>query len=291
LLLGVAAFGAACLWMIASGARSADLGPLEFRTLTKKVLGFGGPFWVGSLKQATFTAASYGALLLIFLIKHARQPLRDPFFIAAGLCVLLYLVFPENYGMDWRWLLFAYYLPFCLVTANAVPESPKILALTLLFCLINTSVTASRVITIDWELDDYDAVLRQIPCGSRLLELANFPAGRVDVYGQYAFWHVIRNDGRVFRIWSYYEGGNHKAPFYGAQMRHFTADRRPYIWDGHKPLDWLRIAADYDYIVLVTEDKALREDVSTHARRELTVGAVSLYELDTSRMLSSEPGG
>jgi hypothetical protein len=288
LLLAVTAFGAAWLWMIASGARSADLGPLEFRTLTSKVSGFGGLLWILSLKQALFTAASYGTLLLIFLIKHARKPLHDPFFIAAGLFVLLYLVFPENFDMDGRWLALAYYLPFCLVSANFLPENPKILALALLLCLINTSVIANGVITIDRELDDYDAVLRQVPRGSRLLELANRP-GRVDVYGQYAFWHVIRNDGRVSRIWSYYDKGNHKTPFYHAQLRHFTADWRPYIWDRVEPLDWQRIAADYDYIVLVTEDKALREDVSTHARQELTVGAVSLYVLDPSSPLSSQP--
>jgi hypothetical protein len=289
LLLGVTAFGAAWWWMIASGARPADLGSaLAFRTLTGKIEGFGGQFWVFSLKQAVFTAASYGALLLIFLIKHTRQPLRDPFFIAAGLCVFLYLVFPVNFGMDFRWLLFGYYLPFCLVAANASPESPKILAFALLLCLINTSVIANGVITIDPELDNYDAVLRQIPRGSRLLELANRPR-RVDVYGQYAFWHLIRNDGRVSRIWSYFENGNHKTPFYHPQLRHFTADWRPYIWDGVKPLDWQRIAADYDYIVLITEDKALREDVSTHARRELTVGAVSLYVLNSSSLLSSRP--
>jgi hypothetical protein len=288
LLLAVTAFGAAWLWMIASGARSADLGPLEFRTLTSKVSGFGGLLWILSLKQALFTAASYGTLLLIFLIKHARKPLHDPFFIAAGLFVLLYLVFPENFDMDGRWLALAYYLPFCLVSANFLPENPKILAFALLLCLINTSVIANGVITIDRELDDYDAVLRQVPRGSRLLELANRP-GRVDVYGQYAFWHVIRNDGRVSRIWSYYDKGNHKTPFYHAQLRHFTADWRPYIWDRVEPLDWQRIAADYDYIVLVTEDKALREDVSTHARQELTVGAVSLYVLDPSSPLSSQP--
>jgi hypothetical protein len=102
----------------------------------------------------------------------------------------------------------------------------------------------------------------------------------VDVYGQYAFWHLIRNDGRDSRIWSYYDKGNHKTPFYHPQLRHFTADGRPYIWDRVKPLDWQRIAADYDYIVLVTEDNALRKEVSTHACRELTVGAISLYVLD-----------
>jgi hypothetical protein len=290
LLLGLTAFGAAWWWMIASGARSADLGPLEFRTLTGKIWGFGGPFWVYSLKQATFTAASYGALLLIFLIKHVRHPLRNPFFIAAGLCVLLYLVFPENFGMDSRWVLFAYYLPFCLVAANALPETPKILALALVLCLINTSVIANGVITVDRKLDDYDAVLRQIPRGSRLLELANRP-GRVDVYGQYAVWHLIRNDGRVSKMRSYYEKGNDQDPFYAPQLRYFTADWRPYIWDGVKPLDWQRITTDYDYIVLVTEETALREDVSSHARWELTVGAISLYVVDSSGLLPSQPQG
>lgn len=279
LLLGLTVFGAAWWWMTASEERSADiLGPLEFRSLTRKLLGFGGLFWVLSLKQGAFTAASYGALLLIFLIKHARKPLRDPFFIAAGVCVLLYLAFPPaKLNLDWRWLFLAYYLPFCLVAVNTSPESPKILALALLLLLINTAVIANGVITIDRELDDYDAVLRQIPRGSRLLELAN-PAGRVNVYGQYAFWHLIRNDGRVSRIWSY-DMGNREHPVYQPHLQHFIATWRPYTWDGVKPLDWQRIATDYDYIVLVTDDKSLRKDVSIHARRELTVGAVSLYDL------------
>ena len=285
LLLGSTAFGAAWWWMTASGERStAILGPLEFRSLTRKLLGFGGLLWVLSLKQGAFTAASYGALLLIFLMKHARQLLRDPFFIAAVLCVLLYLVFPGSYGMDWRWLLFAYYLPFCLAGANASPESPKILALALLFCLINTSVIANGVITIDRELDDYDAVLRLIPRGSRLLELAN-PPRRVNIYSQYAFWHLMRNDGRVSSAFD--DMGNRKEPVF--VLQHVIANWRPYTWDGVKPLDWQRITTDYDYIVLVTDDKPLREDVSVHARRELTVGAVSLYVVDLSSLSSSQP--
>jgi hypothetical protein len=286
LVLGLTGFGTAWWWMTASGERIADtLGSWEFRTLTSKIRGFGGAFWVFSLKQAVFTAASYGVLLLIFLTKHARRPLRDPFFIAAGLCTLLYLVFPANLNMDWRWLFLAYCLPFCLVAANASPESPKILTLALLFCLINTAVVANGVITIDRELDDYDAVLRQIPRGSRLLELANSP-GRVNVYGQYGFWHLIRNDGRVSRIWSY-DMGDREHPVYNPHLQHFVAHWRPYTWvnRGNKPLDWQGIAADYDYIVLVTEDKALREEVSTHAHRKLTVGAVSLYDLLPRRNL------
>jgi hypothetical protein len=287
LMLGLTAFGAAWWWMTVSGGRSAAiLGPLEFRTLIRKLLGFGGPLWVLSLQQAAFTAAGYGALLLIFLMKRARQLLRDPFFIAAGLCALLYLVFPESYGMDWRWLLFAYYLPFCLVAAKASPESPKILALALLFCLINTAVIAKGVITIDRELDDYDVVLRQIPRGSRLLELAN-PPRRVNVYSQYAFWHLIRNDGRVSS--TFYDMGNRKEPVF--VLQHFIANWRPYTWDGVKPLDWQLITTDYDYIVLVTDDKSFREDVSSHARQKLTVGAVSLYVLDSSSLLSSQPRG
>jgi hypothetical protein len=296
LLLGSTAFVAAWWWMTASGERSADIyGPLVFRTLRSKIQGFGGPLWVFSLEQAAFTAAAYGVLLLIFFVKYVRPlPLRDPFFTAAGLFVLLYIVFPTGVGpgapdTDGRWLVLAYYLPFCLVAANASPESPKILAFALLFCLINTSVIANGVITIDRELDDYDAVLRQIPRGSRLLELGN-SASRVDVYGQYAFWHLIRADGRVSRIWSY-DMGDREHPVYLPHLQHFIADWRPYIWDGVKPLDWQRIAADYDYIVLVGQDKALRKEVSTHARREITVGAVNLYMLDSSSLSSSQPRG
>jgi hypothetical protein len=187
-------------------------------------------------------------------------------------------------NMDWRWLIPAYYIPFCLVAGNASPESPKILALALLFCLINTAVIANGVVTIDRELDDYDVVLDHIPRGSRLLELAN-PSGRVSIYRQYAFWHLIRNDGRVSRIWSY-DMGESEHPVYLPHLQHFIATWRPYAWDGVKQLDWQRIAIDYDYIVLVTEDNALREDVSSHVRRELTVGAVSLYALDSPSLSS-----
>jgi hypothetical protein len=297
LLLGSAAFVTAWWWMTASGEQSANIyGPLVFRSLRSKVQGFGGPLWVFSLKQATLTATIYGILLLIFFTKHIRSPLRDPFFIAAGLFTLLYIVFPTGVGpgapdTDGRWLALAYYLPFCLVAANASPESPKILALALFLCLINTAVIANGVITIDRELDDYDAVLRQIPRGSRLLGLANFP-GRVDVYGQYGFWHLIRNDGHVSRIWSY-DMGDREHPVHLPHLQHFIANWRPYTWvnnDG-KTLDWQRIATEYDYIVLVSQDKALREEVSTHAHREITVGAVNLYGLDSSSPSSSQPRG
>jgi hypothetical protein len=83
--------------------------------------------------------------------------------------------------------------------------------------------------------------------------------------------------------------GNREHPDYQPHLQHFIATWRPYNWDLVTPLDWQQIATDYDYIVLVTDDKALREDVSSHARRELTVGAVSLYVLDSSSLLSSQP--
>jgi hypothetical protein len=296
MLLGTMAFVAAGWWMAAYGEGSFETGtPLLFRNLTSKLLGFVSAFYVFSLKQATLTAASYGALLLIFLAKHGTRPLRDPFFIAAALLTLLYLVFPLAFGpgvsdTDRRWLLLAYYLPFCLVAPKARPERLGILALALLLCLTNTAVVATGIIAIDRQLDDYDAVLRQIPRGSRLLELVT-PTGdytRVSVYGEYGFWHIIRNGGRISTIWSF-DMGDRGHPVHLPHLRHFVANWRPYTWDGTAPLDWQRIAADYDYIVLVSEDEALRAEVRAHARQELTVGAVSLYDVVPARAGRSGP--
>jgi hypothetical protein len=291
ILLGTVAFVAAWSWTAAYGNENLEtFTPLLFRGLSSKLLGLVSTYYVYSLKQAAFTAASYGALLLIFLVRHERRPLRDPFFVATVLLGLLYLVFPLAFGpavsdTDRRWLLLAYYLPFCLATPRAPPEHPAILALAFSLSLANTGIIATAVITIDHQLDNYDAVLRQTPRGSRLLQLIT-PAGdesHVSLYGQYGFWHIIRNDGRVPGIWSStMDMGDRDYQLHLPHLQHFVPLWHAYSWDGVSPLNWQRIASDYDYIILVSEDEALRAEVRAHARRELTQGAVSLYDVHPS---------
>ena len=101
----------------------------------------------------------------------------------------------------------------------------------------------------------------------------------MDVYGQYGFWHLIQNDGRVPGIWSFVNMRDRDHPTYLRHLQHFVPIWQPYSWDGIAPLDWQRIGSDYDYIVLVTDDAQLIAEVRSHSRWKLTVGAVSLYNL------------
>lgn len=286
LLLGTMALIVAAGWWLATCTHSSPNagGPVVFRSLTSKLLGLVSAFYISSVKQAAFTALAFGSLLLIFLARNGRRLHRDPFFIAAVLSTLLYLVSPLVIGsgfsdIDRRWLLLAYYLPFCLFAPNARPEHPAILLFAFFLCLINTAIIAADVKAIDYKLDDYDTVLRETPRGTRLLPLviSTGDHNRFDLYGQYGAWHTIRNDGRVPGIWSS-DDGTHLQHF----VRHWHP-YNPYTVEGLSPLDWERIAADYDYIILVTKDAALREEVRAHTKPEFTAGIVRLYEVLHSR--------
>jgi hypothetical protein len=296
-LLAVAAFAAAWFWMAAYAEGGLATGLLMFRSPANKVLGLVSLFYVLSIKQAAFTAASYGTLLLIFLLRHGRRLYRDPFFVAAGLLTILYFVFPLGFGptvvdTDRRWLLLAYYLPFCLVApepqaaAKARPERPAILFLALFLSLANTAVIANGIAGIDRKLDAVDAVLQKIPPGHRLLLLYK-PTGlrtRVDIYGQYEFWYIIRGHGRVPGLWSKTMGDARRSVQL-PNMLHFVAIWRPYSPYSLEgllgTLDWRRIAADYDYILLITDDGSLSAEVGAHALPRVADGVVSLYRLST----------
>lgn len=288
-LLGTMALIVAVGWWLATcfGPSSAG-GPVVFRSVTSKLLGLVSAFYIFSVKQAAFTAIAFGSLLLIFLARNGTRLHRDPFFVAAVASTLLYLVSPlvsplvigsSFSDIDRRWLLLAYYLPFCLIAPKAPPERPAILLFAFLLCLANTAIVAAGVKAIDYKLDDYDTVLREVPRGTRLLPLviSTGDHNRFGLYGQYGLWHIIRNHGRVPGIWSSDDGPH---------LQHFVRNWHPYFpytAEGLAPLDWQRIAADYDYVILVTKNAALREEIRAHTKPEFTAGIVSLYEVPHSR--------
>jgi len=265
---------------------------IVFRSLTSKVAAFGSPFYSFSIWQAATMTAAYGATLLAFAYAYRRELRLDPLIAASLVFVVLFLLFPNDIGgaggTDVRWLIPAYLLPFCVTGTGTRPRRTP-LGIALAACLLHAGVVWSYVRTMDRQLDEYDLVLRQVPPESRLLPLISdqrsYP--RVGPYQQYSMWHIIRNRGYVPGLWSLSgtRAGEPRVP----HLRHFDTPRHmyypPFRWGStiFSPLDWNRIAAEYDYIVQVSDDDRARAYVAAHAREKLRVGAVTLYEVVAPR--------
>jgi hypothetical protein len=152
---------------------------------------------------------------------------------------------------DIRWLVPAYILPFCCAgkPRSHLLHSPFLLVFAFCLCIVNAAVIFSWTVTIDRELDDFDAALREMPAGSRVLPLIFMKAAypRVTPYDQYAFWYVIRAHGAVHGLWSLIASHDGEAPL--PHMQHFVAARR-YYPEVPGELDWRHISGEYDFIVV-----------------------------------------
>jgi len=288
-----AAVGLMMAWGSAmSGGEQAAGGHLVFRSPASKIAAFGAPFYSFSLPQAALMAGGYMATVLAFGYAVRRHLRLDAFLASAAVFVVLFLIFPRDVGgaggTDIRWLVPAYLLPLCLSSGSG-PARRALLVIPFLACLAHAAVISSYTRAIDRRLDDFDTVLGQLPPQARLLplmsDLRSYP--RVSPYQQYALWHIVRKRGQVPGLWSL-TGAREGDPVI-SHFQHFTTLKHTYQpplrWGTTVffPLDWQRIAVEYDYIVQVSDDPRVQEYVGAHAREKVRRGAVILYEVTSAR--------
>ncbi len=287
-LIGPAVRGAFWIWIeaAASGGSEAMVWP----SAAKKALELGAPFYSLSLVQAAVMALTYGVALLAFLYSVRRELRIDTFTVSAAAFLVLFLIFPESMtgggGVDVRWLLPAYILPFAM-TGGAAARAPNRVALKVVLAgaLANAILVLAYARTMDTRLDEYDQLIARIPAETRILPIVadHLTRPRVDPYQQYAFWHIIRNRGEVPGLWSY-TGVSDDSPKL-VYFRHFEVLVHPYLpaarWGtaDFSPLDWERIARDYDYIVQAGDDQRAGSILGAHATERARVGAMTLYEV------------
>jgi MFS family permease len=282
------------LWIWVQAVASSGSEPMEWPSAAKKLLEPGAPFFSFSLVQAAVMAGAYGVTLLAFLYSVRRELRLDTFTASAVVFFVLFLIFPESMtgggGVDIRWLLPAYLLPFAM-TGGADARAPRraLTSVVLAGALAHAIVVLAYARAMDPKLDEYDQLIARIPAETRVLPIIanHLTHPRVDPYQQYAFWHIIRNRGEVPGLWSYsYRGSSasdHEPKL--VYFRHFDVLVHPYLpaarWGttDFSPLDWDRISRDYDYIIQAGDDERAGSVLRAHATEKARVGVMTLYEV------------
>ena len=262
---------------------------VELRPLAGKLAALAAPFFSFSPGQALTMAAGYAVAAVGFLLANRGRLRLDTMFAAAAALLALYFLFPRTIlparDIDLRWLLPAYLLPFAATgAARARDQRPALVAL-LVACLLHAGVVRWVARDVDRQLDGFDTVLAQLPPRSRVLPLVTDGRRyrRISPFLHYAHWHTVARDGRVPGTFSLLGTRAGDRPY--THLAHFRARRQLYFppndWGtvDYSPLDWRRIAADYDYIVQAGDDARVRAYLSAHAWPELRVGEVALYRV------------
>jgi hypothetical protein len=265
---------------------------LEFRSPVMKLLAFAAPFYSFSLVQACVMMAAYATIVVAFLLANQRALRVNSLVVSACAFFVIFLIFPKNVGsagaVDVRWLLPALLLPFCAssgpeVTRPVVSQTHALL-IALGACVASGALIGWQAHTRDPLLDDFDRVLSEVPVGARLLPIvADRRANpRVGTYQEYAFWHIIRRDGFVPGLFSYYGSRLGDDPF--PHFAHFTIARAympPYQWGliTFAPLDWKSIDQEYNYIIQAGNDERVRAYLAQHATLVARTGAITLFRV------------
>jgi hypothetical protein len=260
----------------------------HFGTVWSKIRNVFTPFYVFGYAQAIVASATYVLALGLFLRTNPRPSLKTTWGLAVLAFLALYFIFPANLPgagyLDMRWLVPAVLLPFTLTSPHAKPVSLRVVMTLLVACLINTAILARSDHAIDHELDDYAAALNQLPPAKNVLPLAADDlrwGPRVLPYRHFAFWYQIERGGREPGLF-----GWPKESF----MPYFEetdALYDPQGWDGgrverREPLDWERIRAQYDYVIVAGPDPRVRQEVSAHTREAYSVGEISVFAVPTT---------
>jgi hypothetical protein len=184
-----------------------------------------------------------------------------------------------------RWLIPAYLLVFC---AAAPSRGPARLGVQWLLAgsIVSSVILTPTIWRIDRYLTDYSELLNQAPPGKSVFPVIGDGARfgkRVVPYRHFAFWYTIRFHGSVPSLFDYSGDGmetNWFMPYFDDTARRYAP---PVGWFGGggtlRPLDWRRIAAENDYVIVAGRDSAMRADVARHTRCVRCDGEIALYTL------------
>lgn len=290
------------IWHLSLGREPSVLSvPPDFRSLGNKIENLASPFYSFSYTQMVVMGAGYAASLFAFLAVNRRTLHLDALLASTTAFAFLFFIFPYRLDgagyVDMRWLLPALVLPFCATAITPAPTQRSWLAIPFVATLLHLGVVHHETRKLDAQLTAYRQVIDAVPPGARLLPIvANREQyGRLDPLRHFALWHTIDGGGRVPGLLSEEERYSTNPPplahkFFG----HFREPDILYYpdeaWGAEKPypqhsLDWRRIDADYDYIVVAGRDPAARTAVAPHADEVSQRPDIALY-----RVRSSETG-
>jgi hypothetical protein len=268
--------------------------PPDYRTLGNKLANLVSPFYALSYVQTMVLTGGYGVSLLAFLVVNRRTFRTDIMLCSAAAFVVLFLVFPYRVDgagfVDMRWLLPAILLPFCAVAVGPVAPQRALLAIPFVAALIHAGVVRHATVRIDSELAVYRQMLDVVPAGARLLPLIAEPQSqrRLSPYRHFALWHTIDGGGRVPGLLTEEERYDTNPP--SLPHKFFGHFREPSIlyypderWgtDRMFPLDWHRIATDFDYVIEAGTDPRVRTVLDAHADKIDSAGDFALYRVRT----------
>jgi hypothetical protein len=236
------------------------------------------------------------ALFLIcfttFVLTNRGRLRVDVFAVAAVAFAVLYFAFPQRIpsagtGLDVRWLPVAYLLPFCVHSVGRGREARAVLLVPFVACLLAAGMAWRTTRVVDRHLAPFDELVDELPPNTALLPLIStrHPLGPIAPDWHFAFWHIIRNHGRVPRLFgAVYPRDGDPVQF---NLLHFVEPHHLYLppeddWGMTptlQPLDWARIAHDYDYIIEAGHDAPVRAYLGAHAREIAKADGVTLYEV------------
>ncbi len=263
-------------------------GPLTWGTLWWKVKNVFSPFYTYSILQALPMLATYVAAVILYARANPPRTWRSTLALSAAAFFVLYAIFPQigtgGGYVDMRWLIPAYLLILCAAGAATKGPSPRGMALLLAGSVISSVVLVPTVLSIDRYLGDYAALLGQLPADKHVFPIVADDkrfGGRVIPYRHFAFWYTIERNGHVPSLFAYSGDGMESNWFmpYFDDAEHLYAPPVGWFGGGGRlaPLDWARVTAEDDYVIVAGRDSAMRAAVAAHARPVSRVGEIALY--------------
>ena len=257
---------------------------VHFGTPWSKIRNIFTPFYVYNYTQAIVAVAAYVVALVFFLRTNRQRQWRSTWGLSVLAFFVLYLVFPANLPgagyLDMRWLIPAFLLPFLLAGRESKAPRLEVVAILLMASLVNTVLLSRSVHAIDRELDGYAAALDRLPPAKTVFPLVADDmrwGPRVLPYRHFAFWYQIERDGREPALFGW--PVQSFMPYF-EDMSNLYAP--PPGWDGgreehQEPLDWGRISAQYDYVIVAGADPRVRQEVGAHTQEAYSVGDIAVY--------------
>ena len=261
-----------------------DLGGLWWKT--KNIL---APFYVYSAWQALPMFATYIGAATLYIRANPMRTWPTTLGLSAAVLFGLYVFFPQmgtgGGYVDQRWLIPAYLLVFCAATST---KGPSDLGLKLLLAgsIVSSVILMPTMRRIDRYLDDYSTVLDRLEPGKSVFPVVADDrrfGGRVIPYRHFAFWYTIRSHGNVPSLFDYSGDGmesNWFIPYFDDTAHRYAP---PIGWFGGggalRPLNWQRIVAENDYVIVAGRDSAMRAEIARHARCLTEVGEIALCNL------------
>ncbi len=269
--------------------------PPDFRSIPNKLANLASPFYSFSYPQMALMGAGYVASVAAFIGVNRRTLRLDAMLASAAAFVFLFLVFPYRVDgagfVDMRWLLPALVLPFCATASGPVPSQRAWLAVPCVATLLHLGVVRHETQQLDADLRTYRAVINAVPPDARLLPIVadRERYRRLDPLRHFALWHTIDGGGRVPGLLAEEDRYSTNPP--ALTHKFFGHFREPVVsyypderWGARVPfpldsLNWQRINAEYDYVIVAGSDTAARAAVAPHAELVTERRLVALYRV------------